>query len=78
MDITLTGDRRQTLAILLLRCRLSSGEGISVQLSPFSREIPCETTATRKVTAKPLILSTAVAILIIVSPIDIFARLARI
>ena len=44
-----------------------------MQFSAFSLEIPCETTATRKVTVKPLIHTTARTILIIVSLIDIFA-----
>ena len=44
-----------------------------MQFSALGREIPCVTTATRKVTVKPLIYTTAGTILIIVSLIDIFA-----
>ena len=38
-------------------------------------EIPCETTAIWKVTVKPLILTTAGTIMIIVSLIDMLARI---
>ena len=44
-----------------------------MQFSTFNREILCETTATGKVTVKPLIHTTAGTFLIIVSLIDIFA-----
>ena len=44
-----------------------------MQFSAFGREIPCETTATWKVTVKPLIHTAAGTILIVVSLIDIFA-----
>ena len=43
----------------LLRCQLSSSEGRPVQFSAFGQEIPYETTATRKVTVKPFIHTTA-------------------
>ena len=53
---------------------LSGGWG--KQFSAFNWEIPCETTATRKVTPNPLIYTTAGTILIIVSLINIFASKA--
>ena len=44
-----------------------------MQCAVFSLEIPCETTATGKVTVKPLIHTTAGTFLINVSLINIFA-----
>ena len=52
---------------------MSSGGGKPVQFSAFGQEITCETIATRKVTVKPLIHTTAGTILIIISLINIFA-----
>ena len=43
-----------------------------MQFMAFGREIPCETTATQKVTVRPSIHTTAGNILIIVSLINIF------
>ena len=43
----------------MLRHRLSSGGGKPVQFLAFGREIPCGTTATRKVTVKPSIHTNA-------------------
>ena len=45
-----------------------------MQFMAFSREIPYETTATKKVTVRPSIHTTAGTILIIVSLINSFAR----
>ena len=60
-------DSMKMVKILLLRRGLPGGGGKPVQLSALGQELPCETTATHKVTVKPLVHTTAGTILIIVS-----------